>query len=122
MSDTVRSISPRACAGAPHPPPQRSAAQSRAHSLHNAYDPVTEWLLEQPQLDATEFAVLFAVHQLNARWRRSAWIRRGDLCRSSGLSQVPLTRVLSDLRQKGLVGMSRHPTDSSRACYMLIVS
>jgi len=121
MSVTLRSISSHAPVHGPHP--ARHVAPTAAHGqpLHDPEDAITEWLLEQPQLDANGFAVLFAIHQLNARRGRSAWIRRSDLCRSSGLNQVSLTRVLTDLRHQGLVGMSRHPSDSSRACYMLIV-
>ena len=96
-------------------------ADAEGHPLHAADDPFTEWLLEQAQLDATEFAVLFAVHQLNARRPRCRWIRRTQLCRSAGLDQASLTKVLTGLRQKGLVGMSRHPRDPTRACYLLIV-
>lgn len=120
MSDTVRSISSDAPVRAPHQP-GHAAPAARARPLQDADDPVTEWLLEQPRLEATEFAVLFAIHKFNARGRGSAWIRRTHLCRSSGLDQPTLTKVLTDLRHKGLVGMSRHPVDSSRARYLLIV-
>ena len=121
MSEPSNSHSPHAPvhqAGHPwHPAPMAGA---RGHALHDPHDPVTEWLLEQPHIDATEFAVLFAIHKLNARYRRTAWIRRIDLCRSSGLNQVSLTRVLNDLLHKGLIGLSRHPVDSSRARYLLV--
>ena len=73
---------------------------------------VTDWLLQHPHIDATEFDVLFAIHKLNSRPHRSAWIRRIHLCSSSGSSQVQLTWVLTDLR---------HPVDSSRARYVLLV-
>ena len=91
------------------------------HPIDHDEDPFTEWLLEHPRIDADEFNVLFAIHKLNARPHRSAWTRRTHLCRSTGLSQVHLTQVLNDLRHRGLVGISRHPVDSSRARYVLIV-
>ncbi|MDZ7828951.1 MAG: MarR family winged helix-turn-helix transcriptional regulator [Halofilum sp. (in: g-proteobacteria)] len=103
-----------------HGRPAAGAANDRDHALHDPADPVTDWLLEQPRIGADEFAVLFAIHQFNGRPRGSGWIRRVELGRSSGLDQVSLTSVLNDLRQKGLVGMSRHPVDSTRARYLLM--
>ena len=125
MSDTSSSRPPRdpaheaGAAGRPWHPHRVAGVQGPA--IHRGDDPVTEWLLEHPRIDAAEFRVLFAIHKLNSRPRRSGWIRRTHLCRSSGLSQVRLTRVLNDLRDKGLVGISRHRVDSSRARYVLIV-
>ena len=98
-----------------------AAQTTNAHPVHADDDPVTEWLLEQRHIDDTEFAVLFAIHQLNARRPRSAWIRRTHLCRSSGLDPVSLARTVNELREKGLVGMSRHPVDSTRASYVLFI-
>lgn len=122
MSDTLRSISSDVPVRAPHQP-WHAAPTAEAHAcpLHGADDPVTEWLLAQSHLDATEFAVLFAIHKFNTRRRGSSWIRRTHLCRGSGLDQPSLTRVLADLRHKGLVGTSRHPVDSARARYLLII-
>lgn len=125
MSEASISDTPRASAHGMPDPGHRwfrvPTADAHGHPLHHADDPVTEWLLEQSQLDATEFALLFAIHQLNARLPRSPWIGRTRLCRSAGLNQVSLTRVLNELRQRGLVGMSRHPRDPTRACYRLII-
>ncbi len=125
MSEPSTSESPRAPAHgalrAGHPWFRAPTADAQGHPLHDADDPVTAWLLEQPQLDAAEFAVLFAIHQFNARRPRSPWIRRTRLCRSAGLDQVSLTRVLTALRQMGLVGMSRHPRDATRARYLLTI-
>lgn len=107
---------------ATHPRHAAQAANVQDHPGRADDDPVTEWLLEQRHIDDREFAVLFAIHKHNAWRSRSAWIRRIELCRSSGLSQVSLTRVLNELRQRGLVGLSRHPVDSCRARYMLMIA
>jgi len=126
MSDSPISQLPDASAHGPrnagHPWHAARAANTPGHGLHDPSDPVTEWLLEQPHIDATDFAVLYAIHSLNGRQCGCAWIRRTELCRSSGLSQVALTRALNDLRQRGLVGMSRHAVDSSRSRYLLFVA
>jgi DNA-binding MarR family transcriptional regulator len=122
MSNTLRSISPDGAMHEAHTSRDSlRPADARSHPFHDTDDPVTEWLLDHPHINATEFAVLFAIHKLNSRRRRSGGIRRIELCRTSGLGQVSLTRVLTALRHKGLVGMSRHPVDSTRARYLLLV-
>lgn len=122
MAETSSTNTPRSPApSAIHPWRAAPIADARDPSPGTGDDPVTDWLLEQQHLDDLEFAVLFAIHKHNGRHGGFGWIRRTDLCRSTGLDQPSLTRVLDRLRYDGWVGMSRHPVDSGRARYLLIV-
>lgn len=84
-------------------------------------DPVTDWLLQRDDLDTTEFSVLFAIHKLRARRRAAGWIGHADLRRCTGLAPDALGRVLTVLRQRGLIWMAPHPVKTGCARYLLLV-
>ncbi len=96
-------------------PPTPSEAPERGN------DAVTEWLLQREDLDTTEFSVLFAIHKLRARRRAAGWIGHADLRRCTGLAPDALGRVLSVLRERGLIWMAPHPVKTGYARYLLLV-
>ncbi len=84
-------------------------------------DPVTDWLLQREDLDTTEFSVLFAIHKLRARRRAAGWIGQAELRRCAGLAPDVLGRVLTVLRQRGLVWIAPHPVKTGYARYLVVV-
>lgn len=110
---------PAPVAGVPAGDAPESAPMAPA-AFERDPDPVTDWLLEQDDLDTAEFTLLFGIHKLRSRPGRAGWIDHGELCRSTGLGIAELGGVLRRLRRRGLLGMARHPVRTGRARYLLI--